>query len=307
MRRILVLPVVATLVLGLVAPPAAAAPSRVIVLPGATSAEGITAGPGNTFYAGDLFGGDIFKGDILRGTAKLFIDVPQGTMTVGMDLDTRHDLLFVAGGPALPDGGPGKAYVYDIRTRALVARYEFGSPNTSLINGVTVTPSGAWFTDSLQPKLYFVPLVRGVPGPARTMDLSGPAAGPPGTFTINDITSTPSGDALFVAPDPLGKLCRIDPRTGASSVVEGVNVPMVDGLVLEGQRLWAVHFDNKVTRWRLNNDLTSGTKEKVIKDPRFGAPVTAAKFGNRLAVVNSHIDTGYPPMNPTYEVVVVHA
>jgi len=158
----------------------------------------------------------------------------------------------------------------------------------------------------LQPKLYFVPLVHGVPGPARTLDLSGPAAGPPGTFTINDITSTPSGDALLVAPAPLGKLCRIDPRTGASSVVEGVDVPMVDGLVLEGRRLWAVHFDNKVTRWRLNNDLTNGTREKVIKDPQFGAPVTAAMFGNRLAVVNLHIDTGYPPTNPTYEVVVVH-
>ena len=47
-----------------VAMPAAAAPAEVIALPGATSAEGIAAGKGTTFYAGDLFAGDIFRGDI---------------------------------------------------------------------------------------------------------------------------------------------------------------------------------------------------------------------------------------------------
>ena len=40
---------------------------RVIVLPGATSAEGIAAGRGSTFYAGDLFNGDIFRGDLRSG------------------------------------------------------------------------------------------------------------------------------------------------------------------------------------------------------------------------------------------------
>jgi hypothetical protein len=36
-------------------------------------------------------------------------------------------------------------------------------------------------------------------------------------------------------------------------------------------------------------------------------PLTAAKFGNRPAVVNSHVDTGLPPTHPTYEVLVVDA
>ena len=52
-------------------------PAKVIVLPGATSAEGIAAGQGTTFYAGDLFAGDIFRGDCPAGTAELFIDVPE--------------------------------------------------------------------------------------------------------------------------------------------------------------------------------------------------------------------------------------
>jgi len=45
-----------------------------IVLPGATSAEGIAKGAGATFYAGDLFTGDIYRGNLQRGTAELFVD-----------------------------------------------------------------------------------------------------------------------------------------------------------------------------------------------------------------------------------------
>jgi sugar lactone lactonase YvrE len=288
-------------VLALVASAAAASPTKVIVLPGASSAEAIAAGKGSTFFAGDLFRGDIFRGDIRRGTAELFIDVPDGTMTVGMDLDVRNDLLFVA-------GGRGKAYVYDTRTRALVASYNRDDPQTSFINDVTVTPFGAWFTDSLQPKLYFVPIVFGKPGPLRSLELSGPAAGQPGVFNINDIASTPSGGTLFVAPATLGKLCTINPITGASELVAGVDVPDADGLTLDGRRLWAVQsFRNQISRWRLSGDLRSGTLDGVITDPLFRVPLTAVKVGNRLAVVNSHLDTGFPPTNPTYEVLVVHA
>jgi hypothetical protein len=308
MRRMLAVPLAMALVLGLVAPAAQASATRVIVLPGATSAEALTAGNGSTFYAADMLKGDIYRGNVNRGTAQRFIDVPDGTETVGMDFDARHGLLFVAGGPILR-GGPGKAYVFNVRTRALVASYTFGAPGTSLINDVTLTPFGAWFTDSLQPKLYFVPVVFGVPGPARTLALSGPAAGPPGVFTINDITSTPSGNTLLVAPN--GTLCTINPATGVSELVANVDIPGADGLVLDGRRLWAVQsfaVPDQISRWRLSDDLTSGTPDgDPITDPQLHTPLTAEKFGDRLAVVNSHLDTGLPPTSPTYEIVVVHA
>ena len=111
--------------------PAAAAPAEVIVLPGATSAEGIANGGGTTFYAGDLFTGDIFRGDIQRGTAELFIDAPATVpprMAVGMVADLEHDLLFVAG------GFTGQAYVYDTVTGA-----DRGSSPTS-------SPRARWST-----------------------------------------------------------------------------------------------------------------------------------------------------------------
>lgn len=305
MRKILALPLVLAL-LALVPVAPAAAATKVIVLPGASSAEGIAAGEGSTFYAGDLVAGDIFRGDIRRGTAELFIDAPEGTEAAGMAVDTRHDLLFVAGGPVLT-GGMGRAYVYSTRTGATVATYNLGEPGTSLVNDVTITPFGAWFTDSLQPRLYFVPIVRGVPGPVRTLELSGPAAGQSGAFHLNGITSTPSGSTLLVA-NALGELCRINPVTGASEVIPGVTVPSSDGLELSGRQLWVVQsFYNQVSRWRLSADLTSGTADGVITDPAFQIPLTAAKFGDRLAVVNSHLDTGLPPNHPTYEVIVVNA
>jgi hypothetical protein len=178
-----VLPLLVLALVAAVALPAVASQTpQVIVLPGATSAEGIAAGRGATFYAGDLFAGDIFRGNVRRGTAELFIDAPAGRMAVGMAADLRHDLLFVAG------GFTGQGYVYDLGTGTTVASYDLGNPETSIINDVTVTKAGAWYTDSFQAQLYFVPVSRaGVPGPSRTLALSGPAADTSGEFNLNGI------------------------------------------------------------------------------------------------------------------------
>ncbi|WCI08251.1 hypothetical protein PJ267_17850 [Arthrobacter sp. OVS8] len=73
--------------------------SSVIRLPGATGAEGIAAGEGSTFFAGDRLNGNIFRGDIDRGTAKLFIKAPKGRAALGMKVDRDNELLFVAAAP----------------------------------------------------------------------------------------------------------------------------------------------------------------------------------------------------------------
>jgi len=286
----------------LVGPAAIAGPAEVIVLPGATSAEGIAAGRGATFYAGDLFAGDIFRGNIRRGTAELFIDAPEGRMAVGMAADLRHDLLFVAG------GFTGQAYVYDLGTGATVASYQFATPPATVINDVAVTRRGAWFTDSRQAQLYFVPVSRaGVPGQRfRTLALSGPAADTSGEFNLNGIQATANDKTLIVAHSTTGQLYTVDPRTGASATIAGISVPQVDGIVLQGRRLWAVQNTNQVTRIRLAPDLSTGVVEKVITSELFQVPTTAALFGRRLAVVNAKFDTGIPPTADQYEVIVVH-
>jgi sugar lactone lactonase YvrE len=299
MRRTLAL--AAAILLLVPATPAAAA-TKVIVLPGAMSAEGITAAGGGDYYTGDLIAGTIFRENLGRGTAERFIEAPPGVMAAGVDFDRRHDLLFVAGAMG------GKAYVYNVRTKAKVADFTFGDPQTSYVNDVVVTPQGAWFTDSYHPQLFFVPVVAGRLGTPRTVALSGPGAGgSPGNFFMNDIIATPSGDTLLVAATTSGKVYKIDPRTGVSTEIAGVNAPSVVSLVLEGHRLWAVQLDDKITRWCLNGDLSHGTAAGTITDPLFDQPVSAIKVGTHLAVVNSHIYSGYPPTSPTYEVLVVGA
>jgi sugar lactone lactonase YvrE len=302
LARVVLPLLVLSLVTAVAVPAAAARPAEVIVLPGATSAEGIAAGRGATFYAGDLFAGDIFRGNIRRGTAELFIDAPAGRMAVGMAADLAHGLLFVAG------GFTGQGYVYDLDTGATVAGYQFATPPATVINDVAVTRRGAWFTDSLQGQLYFVPVSRaGVPGPSQTLALSGPAADTSGEFNLNGIQATANGKTLIVAHSTNGQLYTVDPRTGASATIAGVSVPQVDGIVLQGRRLWAVQNTNQVTRIRLDGHLRSGVVEEVITSALFQVPATAALFGRRLAVVNAKFDTGIPPTADQYEIVLVKA
>jgi sugar lactone lactonase YvrE len=290
------------------APPAQAWQPDVIVLPGATSAEGIARGEGDTFYAGDLFAGDIFRGDLEDRTAELFIDAPDGRQAVGMATDLRHELLFVAG------GATGQAYVYDLDSGAEVATYQFappppadGSPSTTVVNDVTVTREGAWFTDSLRAQLYFVPVGRsGQPGEFRTLALQGPAADTSGEFNLNGIAATRHGNTLIVAHTGLGTLYTVDPATGDSAEIADVSVPGVDGIVVKGRQLWAVqNTSNQVTELRLSRDLTAGSVEEVITDDAFQTPSTAIWYDGHLAVVNAKFDTGFPPTADQYEVVIV--
>ena len=286
-------------VTGVMGPAAAAPATEVIVLPGATSAEGIAVGRGSTFYAGDLFGGDIFRGDLQRGTVERFIDAPPGQMAAGLKVDDSSGLLFVAGGFS------GQGFVYDALTGAAVATYQFGTPGQSVINDVVVTRAGAWFTDSVQAKLYFVPIgPGGVLGASSVLTVTGPAADTSGDFNLNGIAATPDGRTLIVGHSTAEALYTVDPVTGASRLLFAPIGP--DGIVYEAGRLWVAEpFLNQVSRLRLSPDLTSGVVEETITSPLFQTPSTVAIHGNRLAAVNAKFDTGFPPTADAYEVVIV--
>ena len=269
---------------------------RVIVLPGATSAEGIAAGRGSTFYAGDLFNGDIFRGDLRSGAVERFIHPPAGRMALGLKADLRHGLLFVAG------GATGQAYVYDLETGADLATFQLGA----FVNDVVLTDDAAWFTDSVLPRLYRVPTYPG--GSVGTLVVTGPAADVSAFPGLNGIAATPDGTRLIVSHSNLGAIFTVNPRTGASVPIEGVVVPTVDGILFEHGRLYAMqNFLNQIAEIRLSPDLSTGTVEMIITSADFEVPTSVAKFGDRLAVVNSKIDTGFPPTAATYDVVIVKA
>ncbi len=288
-------------------PPAGAAKpaTQSIVLPGATSAEGIAVGTGSTFFAGDLLGGDIYRGNLQQGTVSLFVDNPAGQrQAVGMSVDEKSGYLFVAGGQT------GQAYVYDTRTGATVAIYQLADPATGpLINDVAITKDGAWFTDSLHAQLFFIPIGPGGElGPSTTLPISGPAAAIVGGVNVNGIVASPDGSTLIVGHTANGALYTVDPQTGVSTQVAGVSVPNVDGIILRGRTLWAVQgFNNQIAVIDLTPDLGAGTVQRLITSPLFQVPSTAALHGGRLAVVNAKFDTGFPPTADEYEVVIVGA
>jgi sugar lactone lactonase YvrE len=280
-------------------PATASSPSRddVIVLDGATSAEGIAAGEGTTFYAGELMSGDIFRGDIRKGKASRFIDAPADRMAVGMTFDERRNLLFVAG------GSTGKAFVYNTRSKEAVGAFDLAP---GFINDVTITEDGAWFTNSARGELYRLKVSwDGKRGYVKTLPLIGPAGGITGEFNLNGIASAKSGRVLIVAHSNDKALYTVNPRNGESALIKDVSVPNVDGIVVRGKTVWAVqNFLNQVSRIKLNNDLSSGTVRDVIKSGDFNIPTTAALFGNTLAVVNAQFNQ--TPPTP-HEVVLVPA
>jgi sugar lactone lactonase YvrE len=189
-----------------------------------------------------------------------------------------------------------------------VAFLQLADPATSpVINDVIVTGGAAWFTDSESPHLYRVPVgPDGSIGEPSMLVVSGPAAHLSGAFNMNGIDATQDGKTLLVAHSGDGTIYTVNPESGVSAEIAGADVPNVDGILLEAGRLWAVqNFSNQITEFQLSPDLSSVTVKKVITNPNFEIPTTAARDGNRIAVVNAKFDTGFPPTATSFEVVVV--
>lgn len=270
----------------------------VIVLDGAKGAEGIAAAGSTTFFAGDLVTGDIYRGDIRRDKATRFIDAPDGRVAVGMKADRHNDLLFVAGGPT------GQAYVYDTDTGKTVKTYQLTTKKDVFINDVALTDHGAWFTNSRQAELYFIPVDDdGDLGNVRTLAVKGPAADTSKQFNLNGIAYSRDARRLVVAHSGNSALYTVSPRTGASTEITGVKVPNVDGILVKGDTVWAVqNMSNQISRLRVNFHESTSKLREVIKSTNFNVPTTAALFDDTLAAVNAKFGV---PNAKTFEVVTV--
>ncbi|MET3936825.1 hypothetical protein [Arthrobacter sp. OAP107] len=271
----------------------------VILLDGAKGAEGIAAAGGHKFFAGDLVTGDIYRGDIRKDKATKFIDAPSGRVAVGMKVDRANDLLFVAGGPT------GQAYVYDTDTGKTVKTYQL-TKKEAFINDVALTDHGAWFTNSRQAELYFIPVDDdGDLGTARTLALKGPAADTSKQFNLNGIAYSRDARRLVVAHSGNAALYTVSPRTGNSTEITGANVPNVDGILVKGSTVWAVqNMSNQISRLRVNFHESTAKLREVITSPHFNIPTTAALFDDTLAAVNAKFGV---PNAKTFEVVTVDA
>jgi sugar lactone lactonase YvrE len=232
---------------------------------------------------------------LITGRGSVFSQGP-GTPSLGLKVDLRGR-LFVAGGSG------GDARVVNAITGTVQASYSFAAAPT-FINDVVLTPGAAWFTDSLNPFLYKVPLGHfgGLPDQSAVVrvPLSGDYVHGAG-FNANGIARTPDGKALLIVQSSTGLLLRVDPATGVATTVDlgGELLTNGDGLLLSGRTLYAVQTQlNRVAVVRLNHSGTSGESTDLLSDPRFDIPTTVAAFGNRLYLPNARFSTPPTPTTP---------
>lgn len=267
-----------------------------IALPNGFQPEGIAIGPGPVAYLGSLADGSIYRADLITGRGRIISEGP-GTPSVGMKTDARGR-LFVAGGAA------GDARVVDTRTGRVLASYQLAS-GAAFVNDVVLTPHAAWFTDSVNPVLYRLPLTgRHLPAEAEVVPLTGDLVYQEG-FNANGIVRTPDGRGLLVVQSNTGSLFRVEP----SGVTHRVSVPIAltngDGLLLRGSTLYVVQNRlNTVTELRLRGDTARVVEQ--ITDPRFDVPTTIGYFKGRLYLPNARFGTT-PTPETTYDIIAVRA
>lgn len=264
-------------------------PAR-IELPDGFLPEGITIGGGPFAWLGSRADGDIYRANLVTGEGEVVSQGP-GTPSVGLKIDHRGR-LFVAGG----DAGTGR--VVDARSGEIVADYQF-TTEPSFVNDVVLTRHAAWFTDSLQPQLYRVPLGAGgqLSDDFETVPLTGEWQ-QAGGFNANGIARTPDGRALLVVQSGTGFLFRVDPATGVAEQVDlgGALLTNGDGLLVVGRTLYAVQNQlNQVAVVRLDRAGTSGVLVDTLTSPDFDVPTTVAAFGPWLYLPNARFTSPQEP------------
>lgn len=271
----------------------------VISLPGGWQPEGIATGRGTSFYVGSLRDGAIYRGSVLTGDGSVLVEGQTGQVAVGIEVDGRN-LLWVAG------GATGAGRVYDAATGELIASYQF-TTGATFVNDVVVTKDAAYFTDSINPVLYVVPLdPTGQPGEPETLPLTGELQYTTG-FNVNGIEASPDGQTLLLVQSNTGLLFRASAETGVTEQVDlgGASLTNGDGLLRRGSSLYVVRNRlNEIAVIDLGPGYATGTLTGTITDPDFQVPTTVAAFGPYLYAVNARFGTP-PTPDTTYTVVRV--
>ncbi|USQ88195.1 superoxide dismutase [Streptomyces phaeoluteigriseus] len=254
----------------------------VFPLPDGWLPEGIAIGGKPYAYLGSRANGGIYRTDLRTGEGTVLHAGGTGQIAVGLKLD--HDgLLYVA-------GSTGVARVIDSRTGELLTTHQLTAPAGHFINDVTLLGGRAWFTDSRDAVLYGVPR-GGRTGEIRALPLTGDWIQLPDVNNANGIVDTPDGRALIVVKSTPGELHKVNLRTGLTTKITLVgqeNVVNGDGLYRIGRTLYVVQNRlNLVSVWTLDRTSTTATLTRTITSPDFDVPTTAARYGNRLYLVNA--------------------
>ena len=283
-----------------------------IPIPAGFEAEGIELVKGHEFFVGGFsyssvfggapetseFAGAIYKGNLRTGEVAILVQ-PTRKPVSGLSYDSRTDYLYAATG----DGDLSSGFiaqgviVYDASSGEKIM--EIGFNDGIVINDVLVTRRAVYFTDSINPDLYKLPLEKGgrlpstpmvevIPMDGFVMDFTG--------FNANGLVGKFDGKQLVVVNISTGVLYRVDTATGVASPleIEGAEplFPDGDGLYLDGRTLYIMqNFSNKIAVVQLSGDLSGGEFIRNIgegPDTPLNIATTIIGFGDSLYAINTN-------------------
>lgn len=274
--------------------------TRVLTLDPSTSGnnpEGVAWDNGTqSFFVGTVGTGTIYQATLRDTTLRPFITPdPADPADSAVGMKVSGGKLFVAGGPT------GSIYVYQIRTGALLARFETGSGG--FLNDLVVTAKGdVYVTDSFRPTLWHLTpaMVRAGSGTPEGIAVGPEISYTAGRFNLNGIVERLGGRELIVVSSFSQSLFRIDidPGNTAARTITKIDAPALggDGLLIDRGRLLVVTGNPAaVTVLSLSNHDLSARVDRVLTDPSLRGPSTIARARDRYLVVNADFATNTQP------------
>lgn len=266
-------------------------------LPDGLQPEGITSGPGTTYYVGSLNDGRIVTGDLARGSQRVLLPGATGRQLRGLRWDGRSGVVWAVGNV----GTVAHVWAVDARTGTVVT--DVVVPGGGFLNDVDLDGRTVWITDSRVDRLTAIDLDRrGRPASTtpRFVALSGDWPGYDGTnLAANGIRVTRGAALLDHSTE--GGLWAADPRTGRVREVPVSGGPEItggDGLELRGSTLWVVRGSGQAEVSVLS--LACGRRgwsarwRGALTDETLDVPSTATYAAGSLWAVNARFGVASP-------------
>ena len=207
-------------------------------------------------------------------------------------IDVVGDRIFVAGGLY------GDIRVYDIESREQVGSFTTGSGGF-LVSLVVTAAGDVWVTDIVRPVLWHL-----------TPDMVAAGGGTPIALPLApeiSYTKTPDNsygiveltDQRLVVDQHIDGalyLIELDPQAPNGRTItriDGVTVPLGEGMTLDGNRL-AVADNDGLSIVELSPDGRHGRLVQQLRDPSFRETSSVARAGDRYLVVNAGWDARIP-------------
>jgi streptogramin lyase len=302
-RRVLTVAATTVLLLAAGLSTATAAPTRSEVpLPDGLQPEGITSGPGTTYYVGSLADGRIVTGDLKRGSSSVLLPGAAGRQLRGLYWDSRSNLVWAVGNVG------AEAHVYAVNAGNGAIVRDLVVPGGGFLNDLVVTRDAVWVTDSFVDRLTVIRLgCKGLPtsGSLAFVPLSGAwPAGDGAAINANGIRALPDG-SLVLNNSRVGGLWRVDPRTGATTEIPVTGGPPIvsgDGLELVGTTLYNVRgtapTEVAVVMLHRSHGTWTARWQRALTDPRLDVPSTATFAAGALWAVNARFGIPSPDTAP---------